>query len=89
MQYVLPQDLKTVGARQFCRASHYFKHMSTQIQVRAQAEGWAAGDIRLATALAHFSHQWRVAERLLLSQGEAGPAVEMYRGLGMLKDAVR
>ncbi|BDA43673.1 probable intraflagellar transport protein 172 homolog [Coccomyxa sp. Obi] len=60
-----------------------------QIQVRAQAEGWAAGDVRLAVALAQFSQQWAVAERLLLGQGETGPAVEMYRSLGMVKDAVR
>ncbi|CAL8468379.1 g7919 [Coccomyxa elongata] len=60
-----------------------------QIQVRAQAEGWAARDIRLAVALAQFSQQWGVAERLLLSQGEIGAAVDMYRSLGMLRDAVR
>lgn len=39
--------------------------------------------------MAQLSQQWSVAEELLLSQGEAGAAVKMYRGLGMLRDAVR
>ncbi len=63
--------------------------LPAQLQERAQAEGWAAGDTRLAVALAQLSQQWNIAEELLLGQGEAGSAVEMYRGLGMLKDAVR
>ena len=60
-----------------------------QVQERAQTEGWASGDIRLAVAVAQLSQQWSVVEELLLSQGEAGAAVKMYRGLGMLRDAVR
>jgi hypothetical protein len=60
-----------------------------QVQERAQTEGWASGDIRLAVAVAQLSQQWSIAEKLLLSQGEAGAAVKMYRGLGMLRDAVR